>query len=101
MKLIKKKNKYTYRQYEIVERNNSFLLSAFENLDIVDLGSFENLDSVKKFIRKRDKEERDKNKCTICGYLKDEHKANTYNCPYDRKQHTWFLDTVFTPKKSD
>lgn len=98
MKLIKcgNKDKYTYRSYTIEKKDEVFELESFENLSIVELGSFNNLDEAKKFIRKREKEIRNKVKCSICGYLKNQHKANGMNCPYNAHRHSWYLDTVFT-----
>ena len=100
MKFKQIKNRFIYKQYTYtVTEDNLFKLEAFENLDIIDLGEFKTLDELKKFIRKKDKDQRDKLKCTICGYLKSDHKAVGGNCPYNKSQHTIFLKTVFTSKK--
>ena len=98
----KRKDVFEYKQYEIRKQSeNKFILEAWENLDWISLGEFKDLESLKKFIRKRDKEFRNKNKCVHCGYLKIKHKASTMQCPYDNSEFTWFLKTTFKSKLED
>ena len=102
MKLKKeKKDKFSYKQYTINIKNEEYLLDAFENLEIIQLGSFSTIDDVKKFIRSRDKKARQEQTCVHCGIEKSYHKANTFECPQSKKRFTSFYNDQFFLSISD